>query len=273
MRIWSARSAWLVDVNRQCLVSGRVAGDAMPFVALSYKYGSGPWFKITSAATLSRLQVPGSLETVEMLAKISPMLKHAMYLTTQLGERFLWADVLCIPHHDTATTTEQLKLMGAIYANAIVTIIALDTDSEEGIPGLKGISNSREMKQVVVPFGTEKIVARPYDVGTTMFQRGKLYNTRGWTYQECMLSCRKVVFHEKELKWVCSCNFWGEGRATGLDIQEHDYQYFNRQMDSILTGLPDTAPLNEIFTEFNYRELSNDADALPAISGLLSVLS
>jgi hypothetical protein len=48
--------------------------------------------------------------------------------------------------------------MGAIYANAIVTIVATDGDSESGIPGLKGISSPRGMRQNIIPFGDERLL-------------------------------------------------------------------------------------------------------------------
>lgn len=60
-----------------------------------------------------------------------------MYLTSSIGERYLWADVLCIVHGDTEGTAEQLNLMGSIYASAIITTVAADEDSQEGLPVLK----------------------------------------------------------------------------------------------------------------------------------------
>lgn len=68
---------------------------------------------------------------------LTPIIKHAIWLTAILGERYLWADSVCITHDIRDVTYEQLNQMGAIYANAIMTIVATDCDSQDGLPGLK----------------------------------------------------------------------------------------------------------------------------------------
>ncbi|KAJ2990194.1 hypothetical protein NUW58_g3074 [Xylaria curta] len=267
MKIWPTRPAWLIDVERKCLVSGQKCDDR--FVALSYTYGTGSSSKIDNAATLSRLQVPDSLSVPEVSSSISPIIKHAMHLTAVLGERFLWADSLCIPHFDVATTTQQLNLMGAIYANAIITIIATSTDSDEGIPGLKGISDSRKLQQHVIPFGAEDIVARQSST-RYVFALERPYNYRGWTYQECMMSPRKLIFNREGLIWECLCSYKKEGMAADAEFPRNSLV---PKMDTMLARFPDPQSMHQILKEFNDKELTYDADALPSITGLLSVFS
>lgn len=72
-------------------------------------------------------------------------------------------DALCIDRRDASATTQQLSMMGAIYANALATIIAADGDSSTGILGLKGISTSRNLKQRVITFGDEELIVRNTD--------------------------------------------------------------------------------------------------------------
>jgi hypothetical protein len=62
-----------------------------------------------------------------------------MHLAWRLGERYLWLGSLRITQGDLSATIEQLNLMGAIYANAEVTIIAADEDAHVGIQGLRGV--------------------------------------------------------------------------------------------------------------------------------------
>ncbi|KAF4503256.1 heterokaryon incompatibility [Fusarium agapanthi] len=83
-----------------------------------------------------------------------------MYLTSAIDERYLRADALCVTHHNPKTASEQLRLMGAIYANAVVTIIATDGDAGSGISGLKGISDPRGLSQNVISFGDERLITR-----------------------------------------------------------------------------------------------------------------
>ncbi|KAK6842849.1 hypothetical protein PG987_003709 [Apiospora arundinis] len=86
------------------------------------------------------LQQPGALGQTEFGDLIAPTVKHAMGLTRIMGERYLWVDALCIVQDDNEETRSQLQLMGAIYASAKLTIVALDGDASDGIPGLEGIS-------------------------------------------------------------------------------------------------------------------------------------
>jgi hypothetical protein len=125
-------------------------------VAISYTYGSHTPPVITSTA-FKGLQKPFALATPEFSDFVSPIIRHAMYLTSAIDERYLWADALCVTHHDPKAASEQLRSMGAIYVNAVATIVATDGDSRSRVPGLKGISNRRGLSQNVIPFGDEMI--------------------------------------------------------------------------------------------------------------------
>lgn len=81
-----------------------------------------------------------------------------MYFLAPRG--YLWAEALCVTHHDPKAASEQLRSMGAIYVNAVATIVATDGDSRSGVPGLKGISNRRGLSQNVIPFGDEMFILR-----------------------------------------------------------------------------------------------------------------
>ncbi|KAI1455344.1 heterokaryon incompatibility protein-domain-containing protein [Annulohypoxylon moriforme] len=263
-KIWKIRPAWLIDVKRKCLVPGQESDG--PYVALSYRYGDHPSLEL-NAAIVAKLRERDALDTPQMSPFLSPVVRHAMYVTSVLGERYLWADSLCITHFDRASTTAQLQLMGVIYGNAIVTIIAIDTDSDEGLPGLKGVSGSRKLEQDVIPLGEERVLMR-YAPRFSM-THGASYHDRGWTYQEFLNSGRKVLFINKELHWECSCSMWHEDTTFGEEID----QYINPRIHTILAGFPDMGSMNDIITEYNRKELRYDEDALPAISGLLSITS
>ncbi|KAK8109087.1 hypothetical protein PG984_014888 [Apiospora sp. TS-2023a] len=167
MRIPSVRPAWLIDVGRKCLVSGSVT-DA-PYLTLTYVYGEHVAPNI-DAEKFAELQETNALETLENSEYVLPIVKHAMGLTSVLGERYLWVDQLCIPHSDPASAREEQAMqMGAIYANAVVTIIAADGDPKRagppprlrrqgGLLGLRGISEPRDLRQRVVALGDETLV-------------------------------------------------------------------------------------------------------------------
>lgn len=74
-----------------------------------------------------------------------------MVLCQKIGERFLWADTLCIPQDDTKVRQRMISKMTAVYANAGMTIIAADGDhADHGLRGVPGQSqNPREPLQLL----------------------------------------------------------------------------------------------------------------------------
>ncbi|KAM5509971.1 hypothetical protein FOXYSP1_12937 [Fusarium oxysporum f. sp. phaseoli] len=177
---WSARPAWLVDVQKQCVVPGH---EPVDYVAISYTYGSHTPPVITSTA-FKGLQKPFALETPEFSDFASPIIRHAMYLTSAVDERCLWADALCVTHHDPKAASEQLR---------------------SGVPGLKGMSNPQGLSQNVIAFGDERLILRNTSFLDEMIffptQRQSYYQ-RGRTCQEYALAKRKIIFNNLEIHWI-----------------------------------------------------------------------
>lgn len=269
MKIWRTCPAWLVDVEQKCVVRGDdPAVGSSPFVALSYRRETEPGFGVVPESMLD-LQRPGILDNEGASGWVTPLVRHAMYLTTVLGERYLWVDTLCIVHGD-SNTTEQLGLMGAIYASAVVVIIAADGDARDGIAGLKGIPESlpRKSQQCLIPFGDdETIIARnnsPFSLIT-----GGPYYKRGWTFQEHKMASRKIFLKDGLAHWECQHSLWHEDLVQGVELDK----YIEPRLREILAGFPMLRSLSNIISNYNDLELHYEEDALPGIMGLLSVLS
>nr|RBQ92307.1 hypothetical protein FVER53263_21009 [Fusarium verticillioides] len=268
LKVWPTRPAWLIDVQQQCIVPGHVPVD---YVAISYTYGSRSPPVLTSAA-FKELQKPFALASSEFSDFVSPIIRHAMYLNSAIDERYLWADALCVTHHDPMAASKQLRSMGAIYSNAVVTIIATDGDSGSGISGLKGISNPRGLDQTVIPLGDEKLILRNtshLDERILFPTRLDTYYQRGWTCQEYAMAKRKIIFYNHEVHWVCSCSLWHEELTSFTEIDDE----LHPQSNIVMAEFPDDSSLRRYFEEYNQRSLAFEEDALPALSGLLSVLS
>lgn len=262
LKIWHTRPTWLIDAAQKCLVPGNVLG---PFVALSYMYGRHKAFTIDDKM-LVKLQSPGSLDSLEVSGLLAPIIRHAIVLTVTIGERYLWADAICITNDD--TTIEQLRQMGAIYANAVVTIIATDGDSRDGLPGIRGVSDSRGRNhQRIFPFGDEQVIVRsPWTLDSG---HERPYHTRGWTYQEERMSPRKIIFHNQTIHWECQCSVFHEDMVFGAQTDEWIESFLN----AIVAGFPDLNALDGLIFRYNKRRLRYDEDALPAIAGVLAVVS
>lgn len=262
MKIPATRPAWLIDTELQCIVPGDTNGD---FVALSYRWGRDSGHRV-NASTRKKLQEPHALRTPEASVYLSPIVRHAIYLTSFIGERFLWVDTLCITHGDNAAVTEQLGLMGAIYASAALTIVATDGDSQDGLLGLREISAPRDLVQRMIPFGEERITVS--STSTFSMYDGMEYSTRAWTFQEFRMSKRMILFNQRESHWQCQCSVWHEELILGVELDK----YIDPRPSVLLAGFPDLGSLSNIITNYNERELTYDEDANSGIIGLLSVL-
>lgn len=169
--------------------------------------------------------------------------------------------------------------MGAIYANAIMTIVATDGDSQDGLPGLKGISPPRRSRQGVFPFGDERIIVRDMKgqsgKGPACGQDTKPYYTRGWTYQEEKMSTRKIFFRDQQVSWECHCCASCEDAVPYAKVDQLSGEPLDLFYDSLhlVAAVPELTRLGKLISDYNSRQLSYEEDALPAFLGLLSVLS
>jgi hypothetical protein len=255
----------LIDVERECLVPGSVEGN---YVALSYTYGDHIG-RLIDATVREQLQVSHALKDPRLSEYIPAILHKATYLTWAIGERYLWVDAVCIPHENTESTIDQLRLMGAIYANAIVTIVAADGDIMTGLMGLKGISEPRQLEQEVIPFGDEKLLLR--DNHSFELEAWRPYYERGWIFQELRLSARKIIFQEKKLHWKCQCSTWFEESTPRIKAELRSN--LDNQFRVLLAGFFDWGTFSLLVSRYNELAFRYDEDALPAISGYLSILS
>lgn len=263
LKIWPVRPAWVVDTKNKCLVPGK---ECDSFIALSYRWGKAQGLKI-QADTMSLLQEPDALDDPAISSQLAPMVRHAIFLTLMIGERYLWVDTLCIDHSRASESTQQLQLMGAIYANASLTIVALDGDAEDGLPGLKGVSPERKLYEKPVLFGEEQFI--PEEHGTEELGADGSYHERGWTYQEFNMSPRRLIFSKGSLHWMCQCSVWEEHLHHGVQA----FKGINHAVGKIMRGIPNLESFSGIVDEYNTRSLTYDEDALPGIFGLLTVFS
>ncbi|KAG8166963.1 hypothetical protein KVR01_002652 [Diaporthe batatas] len=260
------RPAWVIDVQENCIVPGE---SCPSFVALSYVWGKYSWLRV-DAETLKLMQIPGALvENPEIATNLAPIVCHAMYLTAFLEERYLWIDSICIVQdsENLEDLNDQLNRMGGFYGSAVVTIIAADGDSKTGLPGIKGVSQPRQLVQKIIPFGKERLVVssilddRRHILGTD-------YDRRGWTYQEYELSKRRLIFQEKRLRWECKRHLVHEDLV-------HPTQERPRwpALLDVARGFPDLSALQFTMLRYNSRKFSHEQDAIPGITGLLSIWS
>lgn len=186
------------------------------YVALSYCWGKSNTFTTTTPtlperkAGISASQLPQTL-------------KDAVWVTKWLGLHYLWVDSLCIlQDSDQIDWKQQAGCMAGIYERAYITLAATSAaDSGEGF--LTTRETSRELFGVHkcgVPFS---VYVRRRVGHAALFHgvHAKFHPlfSRGWCFQERLLSRRVLHFTRNEIIFEC-----GEGmRCECSRILQHGY--------------------------------------------------
>ncbi|KAJ9139155.1 HET-domain-containing protein [Pleurostoma richardsiae] len=192
----------LLDLESNCLIETPRPND---YLCLSYVWGSGPVFK-TLKNNLSRMKTPGSLES--LFKRFPKSIRDGITVTRALGYSLLWIDSLCIVQDDEYDKATQISLMGEIYQSAAVTLVIAGGDSADaGIKGL--IPGSRKLEQITAKC-SENLTLVKLLPDCDQIVRGSVWNTRGWTYQERLLSTRCLFFLGDTVYFQCPMTTWGE---------------------------------------------------------------
>ncbi|KAH7082887.1 heterokaryon incompatibility protein-domain-containing protein [Paraphoma chrysanthemicola] len=256
--------AWLIDTKDNCLVSGETVAH---FVALSYRWGPSTHQNIDSVI-FEQIAVPGGL--VKHAEHISPTVRDAMQVVRAIGERYLWVDAICLAPDDKTKLVEQLQLMGSIYASARLTIVALDGDATTGLKGTGAMP--RSLENVFDWKNGAQILARYLPSLSALEVDASEYFRRGWTFQEYILSRRRLIFANQQIHWQCFGGSWHEDCPDCNDEHVESNLARYTRMPNIEAGWPDFEELNGLIIEYNARELSFPEDACPGITGLFTYI-
>ncbi|KAF2648809.1 HET-domain-containing protein, partial [Lophiostoma macrostomum CBS 122681] len=157
------------------------------YVCSSYRWGVG---ELISAFS-SRLP-----------SCVAPLIEDCILLVQILGLKYLWVDRYCIPQDDPGERRRLIRLMGSIYSNALLTIIAAaGRDPSYGLPGV-GFPRGGIAPVSIDSITLESWNRRAYDDIAGSVERSE-WNERAWTYQEALLSRRRLVFTENGLYFQC----------------------------------------------------------------------
>lgn len=247
----------VIDVARRCLVR------SMPddgFVALSYMWGPHPNLDMwtTTLATVSELETDGGITR----SRTPQTIKDAMQICDKVGQRYLWVDRLCIIQDDDETKKQQIQSMHSIFASAKFTIVVLEGTVDDGIPGVS-CPRKRWRKHHEIN-GMAFIYSLPSILHTINFST---WATRGWTYQEVVMSERVLYFSE------CQAFF----EDTRVEYTEDDFSC------SVNLGEFRSTPLRPPRTttfgtwklhvsNYTKRQLTRESDIYNAFTGIASAL-
>lgn len=155
--------------------------------------------------------------------------------------------------------------MGAIYGASLVTIVATGDNATTGLPGVSPGSRAAEAYEEM-PLGnrTYQLVS---GLPTLDRELGKsTWLTRGWTFQEFLLSRRVVVFSPAQVYFTCAQGEQAEVYApNGLFSDEYWQRHVHRQRMSASLSDDVTATMIE---DFCNRKLTHCQDRFNAFMGV-----
>ena len=194
----------------------------------------------------------------------------AVLLTRKLGIRYLWIDALCIVQDSHQEWTHQASLMGDYYANSSLTISATGSSDSDG-----GLYHSRSPLSVWPCritarwdcFPKDKLVLnRP---GWAEERAMEPLSTRGWAFQEWLLSKRTIHLSKDQVRWECHCLAASEVYPKGLndyDIEDHGLP--TKSIIKLLESEDASTLWRRIREDYSEKHLTVATDKLTAFAGI-----
>jgi hypothetical protein len=120
---------------------------------------------------------------------LTPLVKDAMHVVKGIGERYLWVDSLCIVQDDSSEKHRLIQQMDVIYHNSLATIVALA--GVDAVSPLAGVRDYSRQGHVEIAPGLSIVIESE---GLHDAIGGTVYETHAWTFQEMILSRRRIFF-------------------------------------------------------------------------------
>lgn len=263
-----------IDVHKMCVVP--MPPGPVRYIALSYMWGKDQAVKL-KRDTYSLLTTRGAFSQATGLA-LSRTIRDAMRASKLLGSRYLWVDALCVIQDDPAHLRANMGAMDKVYMGAWLTIVAAAGDDADG--GLPGVYPDLPRAETQMAVEIPQDDGRSVTVGN-MLDSAKAslnfstWDTRGWTYQERVLSRRLLSFTHAQAYFHCD---------RGCSCREDMYPVTSPDEDgagdSFNSGYELSFEYDDLFTlyasataRYTHRQLTKHTDKVNAFQGVLNHLA
>jgi hypothetical protein len=195
-----------------------------------------------------------------------------------IGERYLWVDSLCIVQNG-ANKAEEIGRMDMIYGQSILTTVAMSgTAAGEPLPGI----NQQRCAPLCREYASDlEFVSQSAPLLSCIAT--SQYRTRGWTFQEELLSKRHIYFTHQEVFFECA-----KFQCREINFQE-DYLLRSQPFQNPIVDLHESVetlrlgqqsfPLSNFLTVYEHlvisyskRNLTKASDAIHAITGIFRTI-
>lgn len=206
------------------------------------------------------------------LSGVPQVIEDAIGVVRGLGGQYLWVDKYCIDQKDQDQKQTQINAMDKIYEGAIATIIA--ASAKNSPPGLPGVSRRRILQQPTELVGNHLLASTLSHISKAV--AASTWVTRGWTYQEAVLSERCFFFTDEQVYFQCRCSTFCESIATSPEAvisslttrtRNDAWSVNETAAGQKLTGLWD---FFDTLHHYKSRDLTYESDSLNAFQGLLA---
>jgi len=230
-----------------------VANMRARYMCLSYCWGGADFIRTTTASIQSHLSgIP--------LERLPAVFRDFIQVARTFQVRYVWIDSLCIIQDSTEDWKREAGRMAAIYRNSFLTIAAAGAANPQ--PGLfahRQVSVTDCVQPHIVdhPPSPEKPPSTSFPL-----------SSRGWVYQEQVLSPRVLSFGPNEIFWHCQTTHnceCGQYRCGMLQTSKGRLKTsFYRHQE----GLDHMKMWHQAVEQYSTLKLTKWSDRLPAISGI-----
>ncbi|KAK6855306.1 hypothetical protein PG995_008838 [Apiospora arundinis] len=277
----------LIDVEIGAEGVRLVESDGLPagtrYAALSHVWGNP---KMTAPFLVTKKDALSRFKDLIPFHDLPQSFQDAIKVTRALQLRYVWIDSLCIVQDSLDDWHAEAPRMAMIYSNAYVTIVATRAVSAHDgflkrtppefpparipycIPNEDG-SLEAGFVYLQIRYGSF------YYHEPTMDIEGTVWNSRGWTFQERILS-RRLIHFTKDLVFIeCWSRNWSEDDRLSVD-------FINRMPWIGCSTATEKYSLNpaDVYTSwymlvqaYTRRSLTKEHDKLPALAGVAQRVS
>jgi hypothetical protein len=171
--------------------------DPEPYATLSYCWGNK---KQVTTITANLQQHKSNLYFKDLPETV----KDAIKVASKLGFRRLWIDSLCIIQDDDDDKAREISKMPLIYSQATITIAASHANSVHD-----GFLGDRTPLRQYFQLPYLCLIEQELQEGSITLYRGRYeeyeqpLESRGWAFQERLLSPRILDYRSHHTEWVC----------------------------------------------------------------------
>lgn len=208
------------------------------------------------------------------VSKLPKTFQDAVFITRELGVRYLWIDSLCICQDDRKDWEVESSRMADVYAHAFVTISAARSSDDE-----TGFLSARPERQYVPlrhSFNGVEDTVLAVAVPPLYAGDGDRYvqmdeeplAARAWALQERCLSPRILHFGSSQNCYECPSHFITEDGYRSLTTFHDLSRNTHNSAREYDPNIDNPESWRELVFQYSHRQLSKFSDKLPALAGL-----